>query len=305
VVRILGDDSSSVCRFNAKFGIAVEELSPLLMEAARIGANVIGVSFHVGSGCASAIPFVKAVEAARAAFDLFEPCGLSEPKFLDLGGGWPGTPLGEEEKGVVQFEDIATMLAPALDRLFPMESGVRIIAEPGRYFAHSAAKLFTCVSARRAVFPEMPNLTSGHSIHDGSTIHSDDESTSVSPPPTKRQQLIQKGYRYYQNDGLYGSFNCCLYDHRVCEPSGTVILADGSIAPTKCNQLLDCSIWGPTCDGIDCVTRSVPLPEIEVGSWLVWDNMGAYTTPAASTFNGFSIPSTMYIGTTTTTTTTC
>jgi ornithine decarboxylase len=309
VVRILGDDSSSVCRFNAKFGIAVEELPPLLREAARIGANVIGVSFHVGSGCASAIPFVKAVEAARMAFDLFVPCGLPEPKFLDLGGGWPGTPLGEEEKGVVQFEDIAAMLCPTLDRLFPVESGVRIIAEPGRYFAHSSSKLFTCVSARRAVYPEMPSLIHGQSvITDNTSVidhHLSDDETHVGGPNqhnqqqhessnNKRQHMIQKGYRLYQNDGLYGSFNCVLYDHRICEPSGVIILADGTIAP-KSDELLDCSIWGPTCDGIDCVTRSVPLPEVEIGSWLVWDNMGAYTTPAASTFNGFAIPNTFYI----------
>jgi hypothetical protein len=47
------------------------------------------------------------------------------------------------------------------------------------------------------------------------------------------------------------------------------------------------SIWGPTCDSIDCVRNVVTLPKaLEVGDWLGWGEMGAYTICAASTFNG-------------------
>lgn len=48
------------------------------------------------------------------------------------------------------------------------------------------------------------------------------------------------------------------------------------------------SVWGPTCDSIDCVAPLCMLPDaLEVGDWLGFDNMGAYTICAASTFNGF------------------
>jgi len=48
------------------------------------------------------------------------------------------------------------------------------------------------------------------------------------------------------------------------------------------------SVWGPTCDSIDCVRSVVRLPKgLEVGDWLAWGEMGAYTLCAASTFNGF------------------
>jgi ornithine decarboxylase len=48
------------------------------------------------------------------------------------------------------------------------------------------------------------------------------------------------------------------------------------------------SVWGPTCDSIDCVAPLCMLPEsLDVGDWLGFDNMGAYTVCAASTFNGF------------------
>lgn len=50
-----------------------------------------------------------------------------------------------------------------------------------------------------------------------------------------------------------------------------------------------CSVWGPTCDSIDCVQplASLPTELLKVGDWLRWKNMGAYTICAASQFNGF------------------
>lgn len=55
------------------------------------------------------------------------------------------------------------------------------------------------------------------------------------------------------------------------------------------------SVWGPTCDSIDCVCPSVPLPStLEVGDWLGFRGMGAYTICAASRFNGFETSNVIY-----------
>lgn len=51
-----------------------------------------------------------------------------------------------------------------------------------------------------------------------------------------------------------------------------------------------CSIWGPTCDGLDRIVEQCYLPEMQVGDWMVFENMGAYTIAVASTFNGFQRP---------------
>jgi len=289
VVRILGDDSSSVCRFNAKFGIAVDELAPLLREAAKIGANVAGVSFHVGSGCRSADAFAGAVKNARAAFDMFEECGLAAPSFLDLGGGWPGALPGQEAKDEIGFEAICAELRPVLDALFPVSSGVQIIAEPGRFFAHASSMVVAQVTARRAVKVQNampPLMLSAGSSHegDGDSSSSDDEDLK-----RMRRETMPPGYRYYINDGCYGSFNCIMYDHRVNVEPQQVLDCKGKPVRTS-GPLLDCSIWGGTCDGIDCITMSCPLPEIDIGSWLVFKNMGAYTIAATSHFNGFAPP---------------
>jgi ornithine decarboxylase len=289
VVRILGDDSSSVCRFNVKFGIAVEELEPLLREAARIGANVVGVSFHVGSGCRSADAFVNAVENARAAFDLFPLCGLAEPKLLDLGGGWPGDLENEAAKGDVTFEQITAKLAPALDRLFPAD--VKIIAEPGRYFVHASATLFVNVTAKRRVAPNVtPDLTGA----DSSGAESSGEETD-SEHDIKRARHAGSGFRYYVNDGCYGSFNCIMYDHREGLVPEIVLDSEGSMVDTSDLPLYDCSVFGNTCDGIDRISASCWLPDVPIGTWFGYTNMGAYTSAAASSFNGFAVTRTTYV----------
>lgn len=37
------------------------------------------------------------------------------------------------------------------------------------------------------------------------------------------------------------------------------------------------SVWGPTCDSMDCITRTANLPELQIGDWLLFEDMGAYT----------------------------
>ncbi|KAK0891312.1 Ornithine decarboxylase, partial [Friedmanniomyces endolithicus] len=49
------------------------------------------------------------------------------------------------------------------------------------------------------------------------------------------------------------------------------------------------SIWGPTCDGIDCIAEKWSSAEtVDVGDWLYFEDMGAYTKCSATRFNGFT-----------------
>jgi len=136
---------------------------------------------------------------------------------------------------------------------------VEIIAEPGRFYVASAFTLITQIHSKRDV-----------------KMEGDDEDSPV------------KSFMYYINDGVYGSFNCVLYDHAVVHPE---TLRDNS----SNDSLYDCSIWGPTCDGLDQVCSNVGLPDLNVGEWLVFSDMGAYTIVAAGTFNGFPVPKIQYM----------
>jgi len=250
VLRIITDDSNSVCKFSTKFGAPLDQTFGILSKAKELNLNVVGVSFHVGSGCMSTTSFVSAIRSAHRVFKQAEDLGF-QLNILDIGGGWPGT----DDDGIL-FSDIADAIRPVLDELFNRD--VEIIAEPGRYFAAECHTLAVNVFAKR---------------------HVPDESS-----------LGGKKFLYYINDGVYQSFNCIFFDHAAPKP---IVFAPGNRS-----ELYSCTIFGPTCDSMDCIGKNLMLPELEVGEWLYFKNMGAYTTAASSPFNGFkSHPNTYYIQT--------
>jgi len=145
-----------------------------------------------------------------------------------------------------------------LDELFP--ENVHIIAEPGRYFAHGSMTLVCNVIARR----------------DTSSFH--DEHTNP-------EDVVN--YIYYINDGVYGSFNCAMFDHYV--PRYSVLGKEDTTA------MFPSTVFGPTCDALDCIYKREMMPMLEVGDWVYFQGMGAYTNAAASCFNGFTRPREIYI----------
>lgn len=90
VLRIITNDEDAVCRFSMKFGADMDTSLKLIETCVQLGIDLVGVSFHVGSGQMSPKAFVEAIRNARQLFDYArEDYGL---KFhlLDLGGGYPG-----------------------------------------------------------------------------------------------------------------------------------------------------------------------------------------------------------------------
>jgi len=251
VMRILTDDSHSVMRFGSKFGAPPSSWISLLKLARDLGLNVIGISFHVGSGCMSPVAFTEALRRARSVFDLGEKYGFGF-NFLDIGGGFPGV-----DSVSVSFTEIALAIGPVLEELFPPY--VRVIGEPGRFFAGDTHVLAVSIYARRQI------------------------SREASEEIPNSEDLR---YLYYVNDGVYGSFNCIFFDHAHPEPF--------TLKQTKA-PLHRSKIFGPTCDSLDVVCASHPLPELEVGDWLYFPEMGAYTTAAASRFNGFKTTTFFYV----------
>lgn len=97
----------------------------------------------------------------------------------------------------------------------------------------------------------------------------------------------------YVNDGVYGAFNCTLFDHQEVVPH--VLSMNGSFYVSGAEAMAQSSVWGPTCDSMDVVCKSVMLPRgLRVGDWLGWHEMGAYTICAASQFNGFELSDVVY-----------
>ena len=64
LLRITTDDKKSVCSFSNKFGCPVDDAPELLDLAKKLGLHVLGVSFHVGSGCGDKNAYATAFEHA-------------------------------------------------------------------------------------------------------------------------------------------------------------------------------------------------------------------------------------------------
>lgn len=126
VLRILTDDSKSLCRLGLKFGAPLSTCPTLLRLAWELGLNVIGVSFHVGSGCKDPMQFEDAVWRAKKVFAMGKEVGY-DFRFLDIGGGF------ERET----FDEMSRVVKDGLDTYFPKEDGVRVVAEPGRLLVSS------------------------------------------------------------------------------------------------------------------------------------------------------------------------
>ena len=59
--------------------------------------------------------------------------------------------------------------------------------------------------------------------------------------------------------------------------------------------LYSTTVFGPTCDSIDVLARGVLLRKLKVHDWLYFNNMGAYTMAASSSFNGFEPSDKFYV----------
>jgi len=260
VIRIHVDDSKSICQLGIKFGVPLGKTRPLLELAKALDLNVVGVSFHVGSGCTDSSSYSDAIKRAR---DVFSEAEELDFKFnlLDIGGGFPG--FSGVQNGVsIEFEEIANVINNAVNQYFNSYADLQLISEPGRYFTASAFSLVANITSRRKIQTE--------------------ESES---------------FMYYINDGVYGSFNCLIFDHAVLpypkfliKNSSTGLVSFFSAECMDQNSFVNCSIWGPTCDSMDCLTKGLKLPELNFGDWLIFENMGAYTLVAASKFNGMKKP---------------
>jgi ornithine decarboxylase len=188
------------------------------------------------------------VQDARFVFNQATDLGFNMHT-LDVGGGF----TGDES-----FELMAAVLSAELDKYFPPH--IRVIGEPGRYYVSTAFTIACHVIARRAVNDATLGTTS---------------------------------YMLYLNDGVYGNFSSIMFDHQHPVPrvlkNGNDVLYDVRPSGYDTPSQVEYSIWGPTCDGIDVISKGCTFPELlDVGDWLYFEEMGAYTKCSATRFNGFS-----------------
>ncbi|XP_047649096.1 antizyme inhibitor 2 isoform X9 [Phacochoerus africanus] len=248
VLCIATDDSHSLSHLSFKFGASLKSCRHLLENAKRNHMEVVGVSFHIGSGCPDPQAYAQSIADARLVFEMGAELG-HRMHILDLGGGFP-----EVEGAKVRFEEIASVINSALDLYFPEGCGIDILAKLGRYYVTSAFTLAVSIIAKKEVLLDQPGR---------------EEETGSAP-----RTIV-----YHLGEGVYGIFNSVLFDNTCPTP----VLPK---KPSPEQPLYSSSLWGPVVDGCDCVAEGLWLPSLHVGDWLVFENMGAYTVGMGSLLGG-------------------
>src|SRR5712692_11413028 len=134
-LRLAAPNIGSDWPLSGKFGAGAADAREIVAAAAKLGADLAGITFHVGSQCRNPENWRVALEKARSLFDAMAKAGL-KPRLLNIGGGFPVRHV----KPIPSIEVIGQVVNEGL-KAFPEE--VQVIAEPGRYLV-SDAGYFVC-----------------------------------------------------------------------------------------------------------------------------------------------------------------
>ncbi|KAM9308649.1 antizyme inhibitor 1 [Gastrophryne carolinensis] len=168
--------------------------------------------------------------------------------------------IGSFSGNEFQLQELHHAVSPLLGAYFPEESGVSVFAEPGAFYVSSAFTLAVNILAKKVVEQQEDHLSGG------------------------KQTCSRPAFIYCMNDGIYGSFASKLSESLNTTP--TVHKACKEDEPLFASSLL-----GPSYDELDIIVDHCLLPELEVGDWLVFENMGSGTLNDQSAFADFERPS--------------
>lgn len=136
ILRLKVDDNGSKCQFGCKFGCPLDQVDDLLKIAKTLRLNVVGFSFHVGSGCRDAQLYIKAIDNCLAASELARELGFFTD-IIDIGGGF-------EPETFLQF-------AKVIDEKVREHPQFQWIAEPGRFMVSGSHILVVNVIGKKKV----------------------------------------------------------------------------------------------------------------------------------------------------------
>ncbi|MDZ4730415.1 MAG: type III PLP-dependent enzyme [Xanthomonadales bacterium] len=221
-----------------KFGCAPRNIPMMLAEAKRLGIEVIGLSFHVGSQCLDTDAHVKAIQECRQYFDDGGLEGSGKLRVLDIGGGFPADYAGT---GL----DLVEYCRPIVEALADYPESVRIIAEPGRVLsAPCITAISTVVGRAERIAANWYYLDDGlygsysGQIYDHThyplTLFSDDGTTST---------------------GVLTGPTCDSID---------VILEEGDLPNLQIGDLVVGNMMGAYTLATSCEFNSLPLPKLVV-----------------------------------------
>jgi ornithine decarboxylase len=141
LIRLSFRSPEAVVDLSRKFGCDADTALELMRQAKRLGVEVRGLSFHVGSQSRSPETKVHAIDACGTLMAEARREGLAALGTLDIGGGFP-------IDYVEQATPIEEFCAPIRAALARLPADTRVIAEPGRFICGPAGTVLTTVMGR-------------------------------------------------------------------------------------------------------------------------------------------------------------
>ena len=253
LIRLAVSDTSSCMPFSTKFGTSLENVCKIGQKARSMNISIKGISFHIGSGGSSCVQkhCLAYTEAILAAREAIDLLQM------DVGGLHKDSNRIDIGGGFLRSEDIFEEVSCAIQKAIQCVDSVdksapiEWMAEPGRFMASHSFDFFVQVIGKKPGSP----ATGG-------------------------------GWHYTIDDSLYGQFSSILFDHAT----PTWIRVKGQGQEQGPRKRVKGTLFGRTCDSLDIIAHSASMEELEVGDWLLFPHMGAYTRATASEFNGFPAP---------------
>lgn len=138
------------------------------------------------------------------------------------------------------FDLMAASVRQSIKRYFH-DINVEVVAEPGRYLVWSCLSVACGIIGRRDA--------------------------------VENEQDNENRHMIYLNDGVYGIFLSNIFE---IGPQPKPLRVSGVFYPPDAeSEYAKYTIWGPTCDEIDCVIKSAALPSsLTVDDWIYFPDMG-------------------------------
>ncbi|KAL3090025.1 hypothetical protein niasHS_006477 [Heterodera schachtii] len=255
---------------NALFGAPLDEAVELLKLCVQLGLNCVGISLSTGPSTdddcnvssSSLFHFSSvyafAIECSARLFRIGIDLGL-RMDVLNIGDAFAcpwSSASTETDESLAHFAEFCAEFNRSLDVHFPSDgigNGLRIMATPGQFFARSPFSLVTNVIGKRST--------------DASAVTNNDFDAG------------KTAFHYQTNESYYGTFGCRMMVNT--EPRCAPLFNDFDM-DTEQNQ---CFYYGTVFgqsgfdDGSDTdIVQSVcHFRQLNIGDWLIWSNMGAYS----------------------------
>lgn len=260
ILRLLVPDHDSQVPLGEKFGVPLERVPQLLVTAKDLGMPVVGVSFHCGSGNHDPTAYITALKIAKQALDLIQSMFDRPPSgqwIVDMGGGYPGTDGAGGDSG--RFGELQCNEAhdPSVDEESTLKIATAVCPVLDELFPPSENDVLLIAEPGRyfveAAFVLCSRIYRKHEECDG-TKH------------------------YYIAQGVQGVFKDCVLCDETFVPTPFFTEKDSD----ESTSLFPSTVHGPSGESFDIVCKDHPLPNLNIGDWLLFDRMGAYTLSIAA-----------------------